>query len=123
MRHKLSWPQGVTILRKEDRHIQCESGYHPMWVSIGEIREASNQCSCRVGQGGAQMMGTEALNGRESLERLGDREGHPDLELGEETSQQQCDDMFSQTMKKSVSLDRRSCIEKSLGQTGFKRDV
>ena len=94
MRNKLSWPQGVTILRKENRRIQCESGYHPMWVSIGEIREASNQCSCRVGQGGAQMMGTEALNGRESLERLGDREGHPDLELGEETSQQQRDDMF-----------------------------
>lgn len=123
MRNKLSCPQGVTILRKEDKRIQCGSGYHPMWVSFGEIREASNQCSCTVGQGGAQAMGTEALNGRESLERLGDRGGHPDLELGGETSEQQRDDMFPQTMKKSASLDRRSCVEKSLGQTGFKRDV
>ena len=123
MRNKLSWPQGVTIFRKEDKRIQCESGYHAMWVSIGEIREASHQCSCRVRQGGAQTMGTEDLNGRESLERLGDRGGHPDLELGGETSEQQRDDMFLQTMIKSASLDRRSCVEKSLLQTGFKRDV
>lgn len=80
MRNKLSCPQGVTILRKEDKGIQWVVGTI-QWVSFGEIREASNQCSCRVRQGGAQTMGTEALNGRESLERLGDRGGHPDLEL------------------------------------------
>lgn len=83
--------------------------------------QSSVQLQSRAGWGSND--GTEALNGRESLERLGDGGGYPDLELGGETSEQQRDDMFLQTMIKSASLDRRSCVEKSLGQTGFKRDV
>lgn len=69
MRNKLSWPQGLQSLRKEDKHMQNEAGYHLMWVSPGEIREASNQCSCRVR--GTQVVGTKALKGRKSLEGLG----------------------------------------------------